>query len=146
MLLPVGPHGLYSRLSLVSSHFQPFSPSILLLLPPLRSSASHSARLLSTRSGVNSSTTSLRNSWQNHGGFTQYCCQFAPSCWLFHYCCSHALQQYASSSGFRGLIFVSFLERISPTVLPGSLQSRAACGARPEAGASATASPCANTR
>src|SRR5205823_12299 len=67
-------------------------------------------------------------------------------CWLFHYCCSHALQQYASSSGFRGLIFVSFLERISPTVLPGSLQSRAACGARPEAGASATASPCANTR
>ena len=62
-LLRVEPHGLCSWLFLDFSHLLPFSPSIPLFLPSLMSSTFSSARLSPTRSGVSSSTASLRNSW-----------------------------------------------------------------------------------
>ncbi len=62
------PHGLCSWLFLDFSHLLPFSPSIPLFLPSLMSSTFSSARLSPTRSGVSSSTASLRNSWA-----TGYC-------------------------------------------------------------------------
>ncbi len=64
MLLRVGPHGLFSWLFLPSSHLLPFSFSLPLFLLPLPSSTSSSARLSLTQSGMSSSTTSLRNSWE----------------------------------------------------------------------------------
>src|SRR5258708_17017701 len=63
MLLRVEPHGLFSWLFLDSSHLLPFSLSIPLFLLSPTSSTSSSARLSLIRSGINSSTTSLRNSW-----------------------------------------------------------------------------------
>src|SRR5258708_20259944 len=63
MLLRVEPHGLFSWLFLDSSHLLPFSLSIPLFLLSPTSSTSSSARLSLIRSGINSSTTSLLNSW-----------------------------------------------------------------------------------
>src|SRR5438034_9504830 len=63
MLLRVEPPGLFSWLFLDSSHLLPFSLSIPLFLLSPTSSTSSSARLSLIRSGINSSTTSLRNSW-----------------------------------------------------------------------------------
>jgi len=59
----VEPHGLFSWLFLDSPPLLPFSLSILLVLPPHMSGASCSAQLSLTRSAMNSSTISLRNSW-----------------------------------------------------------------------------------
>src|SRR5437588_7253837 len=66
MLLRVKPPGLFSWLFLDSSHLLPFSLSIPLFLLSPTSSTSSSARLSLIRSGINSSTTSLRNSWDVH--------------------------------------------------------------------------------
>src|ERR1700694_5858017 len=67
MLLRVEPHGLFSWLFLDSSHLLPFSLPIPLFLLSPTSSTSSSAQLSLIRSGINSSTTSLRNSWVMHG-------------------------------------------------------------------------------
>jgi DHA2 family methylenomycin A resistance protein-like MFS transporter len=61
MLLRVDPRDLCSSLPHILSPFRPPSP---LFLPPLVSSASHSERLSPAQSGVSSSTTSLRTSWE----------------------------------------------------------------------------------
>src|SRR5437588_10896480 len=66
MLLRVEPPGLFSWLFLDSSHLLPFSLSIPLFLLSPTSSTSSSARLSLIRSGINSSTTSLRNSWERN--------------------------------------------------------------------------------
>jgi hypothetical protein len=55
--------GLFSWLFLDSPHFLPFSLSIPLLLLPLLSTPSRSLQLPPTRREISSSTTALRNSW-----------------------------------------------------------------------------------
>src|SRR6266566_9342120 len=57
------PHGLFSWLFLASPHLLPCSLSIPLVLSLLTNRASCSAHLSLTRSAMNSSTLSLRNSW-----------------------------------------------------------------------------------
>src|SRR2546425_5568035 len=53
------------------SHLLPFSPFFPLFLPSLMSSIFSSARLSSIRSGISSSTASLRNSWDAQAAWGQ---------------------------------------------------------------------------
>jgi len=62
-LARVEPHRLFSWLSLDSSYLLPFSFSIPQLLPPFTCGTSSSAMFSPTRSGISSSSTSLRKSW-----------------------------------------------------------------------------------